>query len=253
MPSSFLARLLLVGVVVATAVGSAATISVENSGAGWFTLALPCTGCTAAEPGNNGNAFDNNYLAGYLQEVHGAFGFALPATLFRNHFDFNIPALSGPVLAASLILVNNGHVGATLDYTVYSLGAFGTYGFSDLGTGTVYGSTSITGPGTVTLSLNSAALSAIASAQLSVFSIGGIDSGELAPNGVFAQSTDFAASGNSGVHSATLTLITSSVPEPGSLPLFGIGTAILTSLWFLRRPALKRGTSPASPPSPAAS
>ncbi len=192
-------------------------IVLNDSGEGWLSLQF----------GSDGNTSSNNYIAG-----------SSGAGQFRDHFDFSIPTLSGALTGATLTLDNSGghEGGATTTFTVSGLGVFGTYGYSDIGTGTEYGSVAISASGTVTITLDAAALAALSADQGGTFSLGGVDSGEAAfPR----ESDDFYGSGFSFTPN-TLTLeTTSAVPEPSSLAL--IVTASVTGLgyfgWRRRRTA----------------
>jgi hypothetical protein len=132
------------------------TITIGDAGRGWISPLA----------GNNGNDPTNNYIAGSLAE----FGVTFQ---FRNHFDFSIPYLSGPVASATLTLDNPLHLGFTYTYSVFSLGSFGSYSYADIGAGTLYGSVSISTYGAVTILLNDAAVAAIDGHQGSTFSLGG--------------------------------------------------------------------------------
>ena len=125
--------------------------------------------------GPNGNSPSENYAAGYNGEP-GA---------FRDHFDFPIPDLSGTLTSAVLSLENPIPVGDPNTYSVSSLGAYGTYGFSEIGMGTLYGaviiSESESAGGTVTISLDAAAIADILADQGGTFSLGGVDSERIVP------------------------------------------------------------------------
>jgi hypothetical protein len=193
--------------------------AIPASGRGWVTN----TG------GNNGNIPGNNYLAG-----NGG------SDLFRNHFDFQIPAVANTLMGAILRLDNpaapfdpdynsDSHQGGTHNYAVYGIGPFGSYGFAGIGAGPLYGSETIAGNGTVFVYLNADAVFAISAAQGGTFSLGGVDSGET----IFSltqQEVDFANSGGSFV----TTLILSVVPEPSSLALGAFGL-IGFAIWGWRR------------------
>ena len=104
-----------------------------------------------------------------------------------------------------------------------SLGAYGSYGFSDIGSGTGYGSVTISSGGIVSVTLNASALADISAAQGGTFSLGGVHSGEI------SGSMNFDFGGIVGDASSTqLILNTSSaaVPEPTTLAIFGIGAGI---------------------------
>ncbi len=201
-------------VIVLGSVGQAAgaLLTIGDSGRGWIT----------SLHGSNGNDPGSNYFAGRYN-----------GGLYRNHFDFQIPVLDGTLESAILQLDNPYHSStSTRVYTIYSLGAYGTYGFDDIGTGTQLGRVSISNAsGLVAISLNDAALRAIKAAQGGIFSLGGVDSGERAYRNAF----DFGWA-NSDYHT-TLTLnVESSVPEPSTIVMFtGLGTMGLIAAWRRRR------------------
>jgi hypothetical protein len=178
----------------------AGVINVDAAGRGWLTPLVDI-----------GNSSINNYLAGNYD-----------GDPYRNHFDFAIPTFTGTLDSATLVLDNfGGHSGSTHTYSLYSLGAYGSYGFSDIGSGTGYGSVTISSGGIVTVTLNASAIADISAAQGGTFSLGGVHSGEISGSGNY----DFASSGG---FSTQLILNTSSaaVPEPTTLAIFGIGAGI---------------------------
>jgi hypothetical protein len=187
-------------------------ITLDPTGRGWFS----------PQSGNNGNASDNNYIAGSNEE---------PAQ-FRNHFDFAIPILSGMLTSAVFTLDNPDHEGGTHTYTVSALGAFGTYGYSDIGKGTTYGSVNISASGTVTITLYAAALADIEAVQGGRFSLGGVDSGEF----LFPMlEYDFGFTGSGFLTTLTLTTSPTPVPEPSTLALLGMGMVSLLGYGWRRR------------------
>lgn len=184
----------------------AAVINVEAAGRGWIET----------NNSNNGNTPTNNYLAGSIDSP------------FRNHFDFAIPSFTGALDSASFVLRNDfqteSHAGATHTYSLYSLGAYGSYNFSDIGSGTVYGSVTISSVGIVSVTLNASAIADISAAQGSTFSLGGVHSGEL----LGGSNYDFGFSLGADASATQLILNTSSaaVPEPTTLAIFGLGAGI---------------------------
>ena len=183
----------------------AAVINVDTAARGWIQT----------DNSDNGNSPINNYFAGSVD------------SLYRNHFDFAIPSFTGALDSASFVLRNdfvpNSHTGATHTYSLYSLGAYGSYGFSDIGSGTGYGSVTISSGGIVSVTLNASAIADISAAQGGTFSLEGVHSGEISGSMNF----DF---GNivGDASSTQLILNTSSaaVPEPTTLAIFGIGAGI---------------------------
>ena len=73
------------------------TITLTDDARGWVTPNPPPPvngGTTGDAPPNNGTAADNNYSAGGSQG----------GGIFRNWFEFAIPSLDGPLLAATISL-----------------------------------------------------------------------------------------------------------------------------------------------------
>lgn len=79
----------------------------------------------------------------------------IESDFFNNFFTFDLAGLSGTVTGATLSIFANGRYQTTLDqvtYTVYDASSDpattqGATAFADLGSGTVYGSTTILTPG----------------------------------------------------------------------------------------------------------
>lgn len=96
---------------------------------------------------------------------------------YRNYFSFSISGISGTITSAVLSLDTYGLSLAqspSITYQVTSLG--GTFGFADLGTGTLYGSRTYSGADSfevLPITLNQAAMSAISAASGGTFSLGG--------------------------------------------------------------------------------
>jgi hypothetical protein len=196
------------------ALANADTIDVIDASARGFIDAVA---------GANGNNSTNGYVAGNPAGFEGS-----PPGPDRDHFDFSIPSFSGTLSGATFSLSNpapmvldnmsflGGHGGGTNTFTVYSLGSYGTYGFSDIGSGTAYGNATISGNGTVTITLNSAALTAIMNDEGGTFSLGGVDSGEFTSLGYDFGNTRFPN------NPTALTLDigpATSTPEPASITL----------------------------------
>jgi hypothetical protein len=135
--------------------------------------------------------------------------------------DFPIPVLSGPLTGATLTLDNPFQSGSDT-YTVYSLGAFGTYASSDIGTGTEYGNVGISGAGPVTITLNAAALTAIEAAQGGTFSLGGL---------ISAENVDYDFGFDPSASKTILTLDVA-VPEPSTFIIWSLlGGLGVTLVW----------------------
>ena len=202
------------------------TITVTDDARGWVTPNPPIPpgeAGTGDAPPNNGTAADNNYVAG------GSLG----GGMFRDWFEFAIPSLSGPILAATVSLEepslaaakgivpsNLGHGGPPTTYTLYGLPAIPT-NFASFLPQDSYGSVTLDAASngtTVGMPLDSAALQDIGSAAGGEFLLGGIDSGEIdfdvqGCNGC-GQNFDFASTDGAQV---TLTLVTADpAPEPST-------------------------------------
>lgn len=158
---------------------------------------------------------------------------------FRDFFTFAIPQLDGPVISAVLTL-NSGGVGAadsaSMTYQITSIPS--AFGFTDLGTGTVYGSRVYTAADQLTnqsISLDAAGIAAILSNT--TFGIGGrITSLGANPANEFV----FDSSGI-GVCPACISQLQittrATVPEPEMCGLFAAGFAALS---IIRRRAVAR-------------
>lgn len=183
---------------------------------------------------DSATAFDtnDNYIVGELDSGE-----------YRNFFTFDLTSLMGPVTSATLQIQTTTDCampGGSLTYGLFDVStAAATLNnnnginasiFNDLGTGTSYGQTTISScsDSVLNISLNAAALADINAAQGGYFSIGGA---LLNLSG----GADQYMLGNSGGIVQNLVLdATASVPEPGSLGLFGLGLAGL-GLAFLNR------------------
>ena len=179
--------------------GLASAQTLSASGRGWIT----------SSGLNNGNGPLNGSFAGTHLGVQA-----------RDHFDFLIPTFSGTLVSATLVLTEPastpypGHAGVPTTYSLYSVGAFGTYNYSSMGNGTLYATsilTSATNGSTVSILLNPAALAAITAMQGSTFSLAGVDSGENS----IVDNTDFYAS-NGSLSQLVLTEAVAT-PEPSSV------------------------------------
>src|SRR5579864_4891722 len=107
----------------------ASVITVSDATRGYFT---PSTNSGLGLAGNN-------YRAGFCPGPPG--GCMSGPAEFRDFFTFAIPQLDGPVVSAVLMLSTAGVSTAdspSMNYQITSIPS--TFGFNDLGTGTVYGS-----------------------------------------------------------------------------------------------------------------
>jgi hypothetical protein len=131
-----------------------------------------------------------------------------------------------------------GHIGGSLTYTVYGLGAQPLV-FTDVTTSNPFGSvaTSSTDNGTtITITLDSAVLADIVANQGGHIFIGGVDSGETSST----SAGDFRGSaGPTFVTSLKLNTGSAAVPEPASIVL--LASLLIGSLAALRRKTRRAG------------
>jgi hypothetical protein len=161
---------------------------------------------------------------------------------FRDFFTFAIPQLDGPVISAVLTLSTAGVSTAdspSMNYQITSVQS--TFGFNDLGTGTVYGSrvyTAADGPtgpsnpeGTnQSITLNAAGIADILSNT--TFGIGGRVT-TLGSNPTNEFIFDSSGTGVCPKCIVELQITTeTTVPEPET---YGLMAAGLAALWALRR------------------
>jgi|SRR5579859_1588284 len=204
----------LVAVVAAIAApASAATLFLSDSARGWIT----------AGAATNGTAATNNYLVGFCATTC-----ANQNTEFRNWFQFSIPTLSDPVVAVHLI-IDTGNVNTPDAFETYQLTSIpSSFVYSDLGTGTLYGSRDYTtgdaGSTGVDITLDAAAVAAIVSGT--TFGIGGRITTLTSTPGTAELVFGFTGS----LSNVQLEIITA--PEPSAYGLVGAG---LAGLWFIRR------------------
>jgi hypothetical protein len=195
---------------------------------------------SASGPHNLGNwsatqgntATNTNYAAGNSA-----------GTVWRNFFSFNLGSLNlsnQQIVSATLQLRKYGYVGSDPSETVQFFDVstpvqvlnnntgMSTAIFDDLGSGTSYGSVAVSqsapSTGTVSVSLNAAALADITAAAGGYFSIGGNCTTCALSQNVFATSS---ATGDQ-----LLVIQTAPIPEPSTYAMLGIGLAALA---FLRR------------------
>jgi hypothetical protein len=138
----------------------AGSILLTATAQGWMTATA-----------NNGAYAANYYLAGNCGAGDCYTG------EFRNFFQFGIPKLDGPVLAATLLLDTRYEAMNQFPSITYQVSSLVPgFGFSDLGTGTLYGSRTYTSADQYRvegIALDSAALSAIRQAAGGSLTLGG--------------------------------------------------------------------------------
>jgi PEP-CTERM motif len=170
----------------------------------------------------------------------------------RSFFVFNLSGVSGTVVSAALNIFNSAYSSADPSETlgifdvstpIAVLIATGTGQipiYDDLGSGTLFGSTTVSpanNNANVTITLNSVALAALQSGLGSDFAFGGALTTLSRPNlteGVFTFSNNF---------TGTRQLVVTTVPEPASLALFASG---LTAIAVARR--RRNGSAPQNGP-----
>ncbi|MGA7412110.1 MAG: PEP-CTERM sorting domain-containing protein [Bryobacteraceae bacterium] len=201
-------------------------IVVSDATRGWFT---PAT--------NSGATVGNNYRAGFCPGPPG--GCMSGPAEFRDFFTFAIPQLDGPVTSAVLTL-NSAGVGPldnpSMTYQITSIPS--VFGFTDLGTGTVFGSRVYTAADQGTnqsITLNAAGIASIVSNA--TFDIGGRIT-TLVANPTTEMIFDSSGTGVCPACIVELQITTrSTVPEPATCGLFAAGFA---ALWVIRRRVVAR-------------
>jgi hypothetical protein len=188
-----------------------------------------------------------NYFAGFLSDVPVVTG------EYRNFFVFDLRNITKPIIAATLLLDDNfacdgapcGFLGSepSLTYNLFDVttpfqalvnNTGGLVAFSDLGSGNVYGTyvaTALDSLGTIGISLNSVAVTALNNKAGNFFAIGGAIANltETETQGLFGGS----GSSDSLNTQTQLELVTGqAIPAPSTLALLG---SALASLAVLRR------------------
>lgn len=208
-----IATLVILSITIASVSAEADIINIEASDRGWVCTESPNPlNC----PGNNGAVPDNNYFAGT----------DFDSDKFRDWFEFAVPTLAGEsIVSATLNLqepLSDLFPGVTYNYAVYGLNGQPLV-FDDVTASYLFGSVDTTGgyeTTSVSITLNAAALAAIAADEGGYIFIGGIDSAELGPPGELVGNPvgvgDFEGTGPPGTYNTVLTVSTapSSVPEP---------------------------------------
>lgn len=211
----------------ATAQATPITISTSQ---GEFTPGTPNQGWWS-----NGGGHSNTNANYFVGETGGS--------EYRNFFTFDLSSLTGTVTSATLQLQGTRRCAspnATESYGLFDVSTASstlstsngpdTGIFDDLGTGTSYGVFNVnmaTCNNTLSFTLNAAAISAINAAIGGYFSIGG------ALQDLNGTSDQYLFGFSGGPQN--LILDTASVPEPGSLGMFGLGMAGLGLIFLNRR------------------
>jgi PEP-CTERM motif len=169
--------------------------------------------------------------------------------VLRDFFTFNLTSLTEQATGATLLLTRNlgsGNATQTLNFFDVSTPAAtlnantGTSAaiFADLGSGTSYGTFTVTNSGALTevlsFTLNAAAVADINAAAGGFFSIGG----SLDPiSGTGAQVLFGVSGGQRGTQQLVITTGGSqAVPEPATMIVFGTGLAGLATAYRLKKP-----------------
>jgi hypothetical protein len=194
------------GAVLGVACGHTQAGTLNTSDRGWYDSS------GKHDPSND------NYVAG-----------TVPGVTYHDFFVFDLSGVSTPLTSASLVAVNPSSAGGTATYTLYDVttsvtslinGTGGVAAFDDLGSGTVYGSVTVTDATNtfVSVALNADGLAALNAHLGGTFAIGGALSGS---------GYVFGFSGGQGPGDGNTYLNytpgTSAVPEPASLSLVGFG------------------------------
>jgi hypothetical protein len=207
---------------------SGGTILILASAQGWMSASA-----------GNGFTADNDYVAGNCGAGDCYTG------EFRNFFEFAIPNLDGPVLSAILMVDTRYEAlrqSPSITYQVTSLDS--SFGFSDLGTGTLYGSrtyNSFDQYRTDGIVLDAAAVDEIRQSQGGSFALGGRVTSFTAFGAGLPDQLIFGRSGGAQEllivtgSAAPMLLSAAADPEPASAALLGSGALLLVLACFRRR------------------
>lgn len=193
---------------------NADTITINADARGW----IDSTGL------NNGSSPDNNYVVGQNYNE------------YRNWFQFTLPAQFGNVQSAVLVLSTqlvDLKQSPSITYSVTSLAD--PFGFSDLGTGSFYGSKTYTAADNSTfgyIALNDSAINSLVAGG--IFSVGGR---VTSPTQFGPTSPAQLVFGYSQAMPSQLVITTAPVPAPAAAWLFTSGLIGLTGVARKRKAA----------------
>jgi hypothetical protein len=163
----------------------------------------------------------------------------------RSYFVFNLPLFSAPIISAELQLTNpaNGYTSPdafeifqlfdvlTPISSLQATNFTATSIFADLGTGTAYGSRTVSATDNatlVTIPLNVSAISAITAAGGGAWALGGALT-------TLGGATNEFMFGFTGTGSPTRQLVVSVIPEPDTLGLLSLGLLLCGTAARIRR------------------
>lgn len=203
----------------------ASVITVTDDSSGWFT---------SGSSNNYFNSGTENYFVGYCSgDGCGSEG------EHRNFFSFSIPELDGPITSAVMTVNTGGTSFAQNPIATYQLSSLpDTFGFDDIGSGTLFGSLDYSVDSTDTdesIVLNNAGIAAIA--PNSTFSVAGLIT-NLSSNAGSDQYLFGADGAGDGTAQLTITTQDNSEmadPEPQALGLCSLGLATLACAYFRRK------------------
>ncbi|MGD1072430.1 MAG: PEP-CTERM sorting domain-containing protein [Bryobacteraceae bacterium] len=198
------------------------TLSFDAYSRGWISSA-----------GAEGSSVD---IANYYAGIDASFN---DGAELRNFFEFDIPSdimVTSATLDIDVYTVLQYDDTSSENYLLTSLPS--SFGFGDLGTGTMYATQSVApsdAQTTLTITLDAAAISDIEADEGGSFGLGGRITSLV--QSVPGSSNEAIFDQSSGDATAVQLILTTSdtgsaVPEPGSWPLFATG---LAAMWAVRR------------------